>query len=172
MNRKNFCFYILIFCFLEFFSRYGHIIFPYEDHQRYGVTRSVEFFSRRNVEEYLQKKDPSIFTTRVFPLKINGRSAIGELFQGQKIKIAFFGTSALFESVPMNKAWPEFLKKFSHNKIHVDNFAYYDTSFKILKKKLDSLCSTRRFYNLLVIQLSHYNPLESNGGGGGGRIPR
>ena len=161
MNRIKFLLFIfLIFVFLETFSWHGHIVFPYEDHQRYGVRQSLELLSKRNVEEYLQKKDPSIFFKRLFPLRINGRSAIGELFQGQKTQIAFFGTSTLFEAVSMDKSWPELLRKFSHNKIHVDNFAYYDESFETLKKKLDSLCLTRRFYDLLVIQISNMEPRD------------
>ena len=93
MSMKNILFIIVIVCFFEIFSRYGHIIFPYEDHQRYGYTQNKR-----------------TFITSPFQ-KINGRGAIGDLFEREKKSIAFFGTSTLFDGVPMSRTWPELLKK-------------------------------------------------------------
>lgn len=142
MNIKNILFVIVIACLFEIFSRYGHIIFPYEDHQRYGYTQN--------------KKS---FITSPFQ-KINGRGAIGDLFKGEKKSIALFGTSALFDGVPMDKTWPKLLTKLSNNSVHIDNFSFFGESIKTLNKKLKSLCKLKRFYALSIIQISHTDLTE------------
>ena len=137
MSIKSIFFIFTIFFFLEIFSRYGHLIFPYEDHQRYGYTQNKTIL-------------------KIHPFqKINGRAAIGMLFKGAKKNIAFFGTSSLFDGVPMNKTWPELLKKASNNTIHIDNFGFFSESVKTLNKKFESLCKLKRYYAFAIIQLSH-----------------
>ena len=141
MNIKIFPFLLYslsVLCFFEVFARYGFILFPYEDHQRYGHTKSNNLIKNLS-----------------FRLKINGRSAIGALFKGEKIQVAFFGTSTLFYGVPMNKTWPELLRQSNDGIIHVDNFGMYDESTETLLEKLDSLCSLKRFYDISIVQLSH-----------------
>ena len=122
---------------MEGFARYGYILFPYEDHQRYAVKKTAE---------------RGLF----LKMKINGRSAIGEIFKGQKTQVAVFGASNLFYGVSsIDKTWPELLKKTSLNKIHVDNFGYTGQSLDIMKEKLSSLCSLRRFYDISIINHSY-----------------
>ena len=113
-----------------------HTIFPYEDHQRYG---DIKFKERGQNHHF----------------KINGRGAIGDIFKGQNIQIAFFGTSSLFHRVPINKTWPELLKKSSNSKIHVDNFGFFLETLENVKKKLQGLCYLKKFYDVLIIQLSY-----------------
>ena len=135
---KHFAFILLIFWFIELFSRYIYIVFPYESHQRYGYINST-----KDIHGKFHK------------LNINGRGAIGELSRGQKIQVAFFGTSALFDGISMNKNWPELFRKYNIDNIHVDNFGFFGTTFQILKGQLESLCHLKRNYDFSVIQMSN-----------------
>lgn len=123
-----FLFLLFTLVFLELLSRSGYLLFPHEEHQRYGAASDLKF---------------------------NGRGAIGNLFKGQNTTVAFFGGSSLFSGVPMTKNYPQLLKKYSKNQIHVDNFAFYVESWETLDKKLDVFCKRKYSYDLLVLQLSH-----------------
>ena len=136
----NFIFILLILLFLELLSKYIDIIFPYESHQKYGYTKSSK-----------------ILNNKFYKLNVNGRGAIGELFSGQKIQIAFFGNSSLFDGVPMDKNWPSLLRQLNNKNIHIDNFAFFGQKIEELNEKLKSLCNLKRFYDISVIQLSNFN---------------
>ena len=140
---------LLVISFFEFFSRYGYKIFPYEGFQRYSIHTERKYS--------IQLKSDKI-EFEPFSIKINGRGAIGKIYNGEPIQIAFFGTSSLFYPVPNNKTWPELLRK-SRSGIHVDNFGMFNESLETLFKKIDKLCLSKLFYDISVIQLSH---LEKN----------
>ena len=149
MSLKKFSgpvlFFSMIFCFFEIFSRYGYILFPYEDHQRYGHTKHRDYGLSLKI-------------------KANGRSAMGDIFKGQKTQIAFFGTSTLFHGVSRDTTWPELLQWASHEPFHVDNFAFFTESAETLKEKLNNLCSLKRFYYMAVVSFSNTNSLKINPG--------
>ena len=141
MKKKIFIqsfFFFIIFFFLEIFILYGHFIFPYEDHARYQHTKNIKLIISSSTLK-----------------KINGRSAIGELFNRQKKQVAFFGTSSLFDGVSMYKTWPALFGKSTNNMVHVDNFAFFGETVETLLKKLHNLCLLQRYYDISVIQLSH-----------------
>ena len=93
-----------------------------------------------------------------FSTKINGRGAIGELYRGQKLQLAFLGDSTLFQALTNEKTLPEKLKRklqaTTGKKIHVDNFSVGKNNHDYLLKQLQILCRQKRFYNLIFIQIS------------------
>ena len=141
------CFFIfMIIFFLEIFARYGYILFSYETHQKYS--------------RYL-KEDEAVD----IDLKINGRSAIGDLFKGQKVQLAFFGTSSLFYGVSTEASWPGLLKRLSNNKIHIDNYGFPCELTQTLRERLDNQCRLRKFYDAVFIQFSNIvYPFEDDEG--------
>ena len=124
--------------FLEGISRFFQAVFPYEDHQRYSVARIEDWKGRLRV------------------LKINGRGAIGELYNGQKRQAAFFGTSSLLTPVPMKKAFPELLRrKAGGGRLHIDNYSFFGQTLETLIKKLNSLRRLSRRYDFSVVCLTN-----------------
>ena len=131
---KSLFFIFVVFCFIELLARYLYILFPFENFNRYGWTVNYNY-----------------------KFKVNERGALGELYRGQKIQIAFFGNSSLFDNALNNKTLPERLKskiedKIGEHTIHVDNFSIGQNDYHHILKQLQSLCRIRRFYNIAVIQ--------------------
>ena len=133
---KTISFLMLCVFFTEILARYGSLFFPFESHQRYGITKS---------DHYL--------------FEVNGRGAMRQLLDEEPIQIAVFGSSTSFWGVPQDKNWSSLIA-LKNKGIHVDNFAYFTKDLNSLNENLKSLCRLKRYYNSVIIKISYHNMLE------------
>ena len=145
-----------VFFFFEVFSRAGKFLFPLESHQRYAQSAPL------NLDD-----------TESYSMRVNGRGAMGALYRGQEISIAFFGNSSLYYGVPLERTWPEQIKLKLNSakkdygggkekgKIHVDNFAAPSNSPNEMRSQMEILRRQGRRYRIAVAQYT-YDPFQES----------
>ncbi len=128
---KGLIFILSAFLLLEGISKSAFYLMPFEIHQRYTWNEN-------------HKKS------------FNGLGAQGDLYLGQPIRIAVFGSSiAYMPNLPMHLTWPQLLKsEWGSDRVQFDNFGIGWNKAPTLLKQLRALQRRGQKYDLVIMYFS------------------
>lgn len=114
---------------------------------------AFSFYPNEVYQKYLLKKEDGVIIQ-----KQNGFGAMGDMYQGQPFKIAFFGSSIL-ESNDLNfndKISQRLKQILGQNKVHVDNFAIGWSHITSSLSQMKSLKRRGYRYDIVLFSLGLY----------------